>query len=76
MLQRKSNDKIEYGGSYGDVCMKWYVEYVLLYVIVVIVLFAWGNSIWEDAAWFVSMVFGWIVTTFLYLGYSSTKKTQ
>jgi len=55
--------------------VKWYIEFPILYVIVVLVLYAFGRNTWEDAAWFVSLIFGFIVSVFMYWGYKQGLKS-
>jgi hypothetical protein len=56
--------------------MKWYIEFPVLYVVVVIVLYIANYNTWEEASLFTSVIFGLILSSIGYIVYSGMKKKQ
>jgi len=56
--------------------MKWYVEFPLIYLATVIILYILNNNRWADATLFVCVVFGFIVSAFIYAGIDGGRKTM
>jgi len=56
--------------------MKWYIEFPILYVIVVVVLYSMNYNIWEEASLFVSVILGLILSSIGYVMYKETKKPK
>lgn len=56
--------------------MKWYIEFPILYVVVVVVLYSINYNTWGEASLFVSVVFGLILASVGYASYNEVKKKQ
>jgi len=53
--------------------MKWYIEFPILYVVVVIVLYSMNYNTWEEASLFTSLILGLIIASIGYVAYDSVK---
>jgi len=56
--------------------MKWYIEFPILYVVVVIVLYSMNYNTWEEASLFTSVILGLILSGIGYAVYSEVKKAK
>lgn len=54
--------------------MKWYIEFPILYVVVVLVLYSMNYNTWEEASLFTSVILGMILSSIGYIVYSGMKK--
>jgi integral membrane sensor domain MASE1 len=54
--------------------MKWYVKFPILYIVVVLFLYLFGRNDDVGSALFVSLIFGLIISSAFYAGYSSFTK--
>jgi len=54
--------------------MKWYIEFPIVYIVVVIILV--GINPWEEVTLFVSLTFGLFIASAGYAGYYEIKKKK
>ena len=56
--------------------MKWYIEFPIIYVVVVVILYFIGRNTWGEASLFVSLILGLFFAIAGYAGYKGAKKEQ
>ena len=56
--------------------MKWYIEFLILCVIVVILLYLFGSQKWGDYSVFMAVISGFLIAGALYAEYYETKQEK